>query len=122
MNKTSSRFQQVRSILGNPHCEGEGYAIYCLDCLQAMPLLPPALFDLTVTSPPYNIGKEYERPLSTGEYIAWSERWFAEVYRLTTDHGAFWLNLGYVALPERARAIPLPYLLWQKCPFFLIQE
>ena len=34
----------------------------------------------------------------------------------------FWLNLGYVALPDRARAIPLPYLLWDKCPFFLMQE
>jgi len=45
-----------------------------------------------------------------------------EVFRLTTKNGAFWLNLGYVSLPDRARAIPLPYLLWNQCPFHLIQE
>ena len=34
----------------------------------------------------------------------------------------FWLNLGYVALDGRAKAIPLPYLLWDRSPFFLVQE
>src|SRR5437870_4919308 len=109
MNTPSPPFRQVRSILGNPHCEGAGYAIYCLDCMEAMPLLPSAVFHLTVTSPPYNIGKEYEHARPIEDYIAWSEKWIAEVYRLTTGQGAFWLNLGYVALPGRARAIPLPY-------------
>jgi adenine-specific DNA-methyltransferase len=122
MIKASPRFRQIRSILGSPACEGEGYAVYCIDCMEAMPPLPPAVIDLTVTSPPYNIGKEYERPLPIEEYVAWSERWFAEVYRLTTAQGAFWLNLGYVEFPARARAVPLPYLLWAKCPFFLVQE
>jgi adenine-specific DNA-methyltransferase len=122
MSKPSPRFQQARAVLGIPHDEGDGYAIYRADCLEAMKLLPPALVDLTVTSPPYNIGKEYERPLPVEEYVAWSERWLREVYRLTAAQGAFWLNLGYVTLPGRARAIPLPYLLWEKCPFYLIQE
>jgi adenine-specific DNA-methyltransferase len=87
-----------------------------------MATLPPEIIDLTVTSPPYNIGKEYESPRPIEEYIAWSARWLAEVYRVTAGQGSFWLNLGYVALPARARAIPLTYLLWEKCPFFLIQE
>ncbi|HQU41508.1 MAG TPA: site-specific DNA-methyltransferase [Pirellulales bacterium] len=30
--------------------------------------------------------------------------------------------MGYVALPDKAKAIPLPYLLWNRCPFFLVQE
>jgi len=30
--------------------------------------------------------------------------------------------LGYVQLPGRAKAIPIPYLLWERVPFFLIQE
>jgi adenine-specific DNA-methyltransferase len=122
MNRHSSRLQQIQALLGEPSCAGEGYVIYCADCLEAMRVLPPGLFDLTVTSPPYNIGKEYEKPLSLADYISWSEQWFAEVYRLTTLQGAFWLNLGYVELPGQARAIPLPYLLWDKSPFFLVQE
>jgi adenine-specific DNA-methyltransferase len=30
--------------------------------------------------------------------------------------------LGYVPVEGRARAIPLPYLLWDRIPFYLIQE
>jgi adenine-specific DNA-methyltransferase len=45
-----------------------------------------------------------------------------EVYRITRSDGAFWLNVGYVEIPGRAKAIPLPYLLWDKSPFHLIQE
>jgi adenine-specific DNA-methyltransferase len=122
MKGPSHRLQRVQSILGRPYCEGRGYAIYCLDCLDGMKSLPPQLFDLTVTSPPYNIGKEYEQSLPLADYLAWCQKCFHEIHRLTSERGAFWLNLGYVDLPDRARAIPLPYLLWDKCPFFLVQE
>jgi len=80
------------------------------------------LFDLTITSPPYNIGKEYETPLPIEQYLSWCEQWMAEVYRTTKPTGAFWLNVGYVGLGEKAKAIPLPYLLWNRSPFYLIQE
>ena len=36
--------------------------------------------------------------------------------------GAFWLNLGYISIEDKAHAIPLPYLLWDKIPFYLMQE
>jgi len=32
-----------------------------MDCLEALKLLPDKFVDLTVTSQPYNIGKEYEK-------------------------------------------------------------
>lgn len=114
--------KEVQAVLGRPACSGDGYAIYCTDCLDAMRSLPDGLIALTVTSPPYNIGKEYERPLSLEQYLAWCEKWMAEVYRLTAPEGAFWLNVGYVAHPGKARALPLAYLLWNRCPFFLVQE
>lgn len=41
---------------------------------------------------------------------------------LVLESGSFWLNLGYVPIPERGKAVPLPYLLWDKSPFFLVQE
>ncbi len=108
--------------LGKPYCSGDGYAIYCADCVAALDQLRADVFELTITSPPYNIGKEYERSLPLDEYLAWCERWMAQVHRTTKPDGAFWLNLGYVGLDERANAIPLPYLLWNRCPFYLIQE
>lgn len=112
----------VERILGKPFCKGEKFSIYNMDCLVAMRQLPADLFDLTITSPPYNIGKEYEKKLSTPEYLDWCSQWIGEIYRITKSSGAFWLNLGYISLEGRAKAIPLPYLLWDKIPFYLLQE
>jgi len=112
----------IQTFLGKPFCAGDGYAIYCADCLPALRQLPGEVFSLTVTSPPYNIGKEYENPLPLEEYLTWCEQWMKEVHRITRPDGAFWLNVGYVEIPGRAKAIPLPYLLWNRSPFYLIQE
>ncbi|WP_254434074.1 site-specific DNA-methyltransferase [Dolichospermum sp. UHCC 0299] len=87
-----------------------------------MKILPDESINLTVTSPPYNIGKEYENLLPLDDYINWCEKWITEVYRLTLCDGAFWLNLGYLSIKNRAKAIPISYLLWDKIPFYLIQE
>ncbi|MBW4491593.1 MAG: site-specific DNA-methyltransferase [Oscillatoria princeps RMCB-10] len=109
-------------LLGQPYFQAPNCLIYHTDCLEAMAKLPDECVNLTVTSPPYNIGKEYEKALPLDQYLNWCERWIAEIYRLTLPRGAFWLNLGYLSVPSRAKAIPIPYLLWDRVPFYLIQE
>jgi adenine-specific DNA-methyltransferase len=118
----TSPVEAIEQRLGPAYCKGERYAIFNMDCLQAMQKLPENLFDLTITSPPYNIGKEYEVALPISEYIEWCSHWITEIHRISKPTGALWLNLGYVSLEGRAKAVPLPYLLWDKVPFFLIQE
>lgn len=115
-------FDTISKILGKPFYEAPNCAIYNLDCLEGMKRIPSPFVNLTVTSPPYNIGKEYEQIRPLADYINWCQEWIQEVYRLTLDNGAFWLNLGYIAIEKKAKAIPLPYLLWDKVPFFLVQE
>ncbi len=122
MKNSRKHFNEILNILGKPYCEGDKFAIYNCDCLEAMKKLPEKLINLTVTSPPYNIGKEYENILSLKEYLNWCEKWISQVYHITVADGAFWLNLGYLSIPGRAKAVPIPYLLWDKIPFFLIQE
>jgi adenine-specific DNA-methyltransferase len=113
---------RIRHKLGEPAFEAPGVLLYQVDSLVAMPLLTDEIVDLTITSPPYNIGKEYETPMPLESYIQWTDMWIREVYRLTKPSGAFWLNLGYLEVPPRGRAIPLPYLVWERIPFYLIQE
>ena len=122
MTKACHIIDECIQHLGQPFCRGDDYAIFRADCIEGMRGLPSSIVDLTITSPPYNIGKEYENQLPIDEYIAWSQDWMKEVHRLTHPHGSFWLNLGYITIPGKAKAIPLPYLLWNKCPFFLLQE
>ncbi len=117
--------ERVRAALGDPYFESEHALLYNMDCTRAMAILAEAKeapFQLTVTSPPYNIGKEYERSMPMDEYVAWCAKWCTQIHALTTANGAFWLNVGYVPLPGRGKAVPLPYLLWDKTPFFLMQE
>ena len=95
----------IAKILGKPYFQAPNCLIYNIDCWEAMRRLPDRWVDLTVTSPPYNIGKEYEKSLLLNEYLSWCEQWIAEVYRLTVDRGAFWLNLGYLSVRDRAKAI-----------------
>jgi adenine-specific DNA-methyltransferase len=114
--------ERVKQILGKPYFEVENCILYQGDCLELMQQLPADIFHLTVTSPPYNIGKEYEDVLPLETYLAWSSAWIHHVYRLTTSNGAFWLNLGYLPIENKAKAIPIAYLLWDRIPFYLIQE
>jgi len=118
----TSTFQELKSCLGKAFYEDEDVLIYKGDCLELMKSIPEDSIPLTVTSPPYNIGKEYEEVMSLDQYLDWTECWINKVHQVTSNSGAFWLNLGYVSIEGRAKAIPLPYLVWDKIPFFLIQE
>lgn len=120
----ASRFEPrwVDQNLGTPYYEAPGVRLYCGDCIDFFKRLPNVSLDLTVTSPPYNIGKEYEALRDVNDYIDWCATWIQAIFRTTKSNGAFWLNLGYLQLPNRANAIPIPYLLWDRVPFYLIQE
>src|SRR5439155_26556240 len=71
---------------------------------------------------PYNLCQEYEKERGAKEYLAWCETWSKLIYDITGPTAAFWLNLRYLELSNRARAIPIPYLLWDSVPFFMMQE
>lgn len=115
-------FGDVVDFLGEPYFQHGECAIYQADTLALVENLPDDVFHLTVTSPPYNIGKAYEKALPLDEYLGWMAAWIGAVYRITAPHGAFWLNLGYLSIPGRAKAVPIPYLIWDRIPFYLMQE
>jgi adenine-specific DNA-methyltransferase len=113
----------LRPIIGDPFFAEEGFILYNSECVAALHRLHGSFqVPLTVTSPPYNIGKSYESVRSLDEYVEWCVAWISAVHGVTKPDGAFWLNLGYVPVPGKGRAVPIPYLLWDKTPFFMIQE
>jgi adenine-specific DNA-methyltransferase len=121
-HRIDTKLSAVRKVLGEPAYRRDGVLLYQMDCTEAMKRLPGDLFDLTVTSPPYNIGKEYETIASVEEYVAWCARWIESIARLSGPRATFWLNVGYLPVPGRAKGLPIPYLLWDKVPMFLVQE
>lgn len=116
------RHHWIEETLPSPLFSDQGTTLIVGDALEMLASIPTGAVDLVVTSPPYNIGKEYERPLPLNEYLEWCESWMASLYRVVKDTGAFWLNVGYVPVAGKGKAVPLSYLLWDKSPFFMIQE
>jgi len=115
-------FEHIKTFLGNPAYENKDVLIYNMDCLDAMRKLPENIFDIAITSPPYNIGKAYESNLELTQYISWCAEWISELHRVSKPNGSFWLNVGYLEVEKKGLAVPIPYLLWDKTDFYLIQE
>lgn len=114
----------LNDSLGAPYYEKQGFVLYNKNCIELMSCMEQAgiKLDLTVTSPPYNIGKEYEEIIDIDAYVNWCTQWIDLIYKNTKEDGSFWLNVGYLEIKDIAKAIPIPYLLWDKVDFFLMQE
>lgn len=117
-------FNQIEELLGEPYYKDERIILYKADSMNILEKMNELneTIDLTVTSPPYNIGKEYEKVLPIEKYVEWCEKWMDLVYKNTKENGTFWLNVGYTSIKNKGKAIPLAYLLWNKTKFFMIQE
>ena len=116
--------EQAKTILGDPFYETSGILVYNMDCREGLVKLANQnfIFDTTITSPPYNIGKEYESNMSVDNYISWLTNIIGLTHDVTKDNGALLLNVGYLKMKNIARAIPIPYLIWDKIKFYLVQE
>ncbi len=94
---------------------------------EAMSDLPDNSVHLMVTSPPYNVGKEYDEDLTLAEYLSFLRRVWQEVYRVLVPGGRACVNVAnlgrrpYVPLHASIATdmIELGYLMrgeviWQK--------
>jgi len=67
------------------------------DCVVGMAALPEDSVDLVVTSPPYNIGKEYgayDDNRRHDEYLRWCGEWATGIKRTLKPGGSLFLNVG----------------------------
>jgi site-specific DNA-methyltransferase (adenine-specific) len=67
------------------------------DCLKILPTLPAGSFDLVVTSPPYNLGIDYNTFADNSprdEFLEWCRKWALEINRVMADDASFFLNVG----------------------------
>lgn len=64
------------------------------DCLDVMRTLQSNSVDLIVTSPPYNIGKEYEKKASLSDYLDWQKAVIQESLRILKSNGSICWQVG----------------------------
>lgn len=80
------------------------------DCLEFLQSCPDGVFQLIVTSPPYNIGKEYEKRLDFNVYLEQQAQVIRECTRCLSQTGSICWQVGnYV---DRGAIIPLDSVLY----------
>ena len=80
------------------------------DCLEFLRSIPDGAFQLVVTSPPYNLGKEYEERVHLDHYVAQQREVIRECVRTLKPTGSICWEVGnYV---DDGAIIPLDALLF----------
>jgi len=67
------------------------------DSIDILNSLPEGWVDLCFADPPFNIGylyHNYDDKKDVDQYVDWSERWMAAVYRALKPTGSFYLAIG----------------------------
>ena len=67
---------------------------HCGDAIKFLNTLPTGLISLIITSPPYNIGKEYEIKESIENYLKKQEQVIDELVRVLNDRGSICWQVG----------------------------
>ena len=84
--------------------------VYPGNCLDLLHQIPDESMQLIVTSPPYNIGKEYEKKLKLKAYIDQQEAVIRQCVRTLSPHGSICWQVGnYV---NNGSIIPLDSVLY----------
>lgn len=84
--------------------------IYEGDCRDIIPMIPSEFVQLIVTSPPYNIGKEYENRMVLNEYLAQQRVVIEACTRILKSTGSICWQVGNFI--ENGAIIPLDILLY----------
>ncbi len=100
--------------------------IYC-HTSEAMSHIPDGTVGLAFTSPPYNVGKEYDPDLDLKAYLALIEQVGREVHRVLLPGGRYVINIAnlgrkpYIPLHalfyevhQRIGFLPMGEIIWQK--------
>jgi len=90
--------------------ETNGVTLATNDCRAFLKQIPSNEASLVFTSPPYNIGKEYEERLTLDEYRDLMRTVIAECVRIVRPGGSICFQVGnYMAGPQRPK--PLAFIL-----------
>ena len=84
--------------------------VYHGSCLDLLKAIPENSIELIITSPPYNIGKEYEKRTTIETYLTQQERVIIACNRVLSDTGSICWQVGNFV--NKSQIIPLDAILY----------
>lgn len=110
MNPTRVLFSEEQKRIAERFDPSESIVVYPGSCLELLKTIPDESLRLIVTSPPYNIGKEYETKLDLDLYLQQQARVIAECVRTLAPNGSICWQVGNHV--DRGAIIPLDAVLY----------
>lgn len=87
------------------------YNLICSDTLQGLKKLESNKFDLIMTSPPYNVGKDYETKTSIELYLKFQKDVIEELVRILSNNGSICWQVGNFV--DKGEVFPLDIFYYQ---------
>jgi adenine-specific DNA-methyltransferase len=112
MNKNSTRPLAVR--IDAYYSSDSAVTLYEGDRLEFLSQIPSGEARLVVTSPPYNIGKKYEKRLRFEHYLEEQKTTLQECYRVLADDGSICWQVGN-HITANGEIFPLDIYIYDIC-------
>ena len=99
-------------IIKNKYDPKADAVLFLGDRLKLLDQIPDGSIQLIVTSPPYNIGKEYEKRQDLGRYLEEQEKTISACVRVLSDKGSLCWQVGN-HIAKDGEVFPLDALMYQ---------
>jgi len=99
-----------KANIANRFSPREEIVLFEGDCLELLKNVPDSSIQLVVTSPPYNLGKEYEKKLKLDNYLEEQAKVIKESVRVLAERGSICWQVGNHV--DNGSIIPLDSVLY----------
>ena len=114
MSDLFSNRTKAENSIGIEYAEANRATIYEGDCINLFKQIPDGVARLVVTSPPYNIGKEYETVKDLSEYLDGQKRTITESVRILALDGSLCWQVGN-HVNNKSEIFPLDIFIYSIC-------
>ena len=97
-------------MIANKFAPSEHVVVFPGDCIELLKSIPSNSLQLVVTSPPYNIGKEYEKRVKIDTYLNQQKEIISECVRALSPNGSICWQVGNFV--DKGTIIPLDTVLY----------
>lgn len=105
---------QLNSEVGSTFRSDRRAVVFEGDCQDFLRSVPNQAIQLIVTSPPYNLGKSYEKRVHLSRYLDWQDQVIADCVRVLAPGGSICWQVGNFV--THGEIVPLDIVLY---PFFV---
>ncbi|MFW9879034.1 MAG: DNA-methyltransferase [Candidatus Thorarchaeota archaeon] len=100
----------MNTTISNTYNPRKKYVLFFGDCIDIISKIKDNSVDLTITSPPYFMGKKYDKSKKIDDFLKFHFKLLPEIVRITKKGGSICWQVGYHL--KKGVVTPLDYLVY----------